>query len=169
MSVDVIKRLVLFIILCLLQVLVLNHFHLFGVATPLLYVYFVVTFRRNYPKWAMLLWSFALGLFIDTFSNTPGLVTSSLTLLAFLQPFLLELFVPHDAAEDMECSLKALGNLRYFWLAGIMTLLYCVVFFSLEAFGFFDFLHWLMCVFCSFVLSLLLVFIIEEFRFSQKI
>ena len=169
MSVDVIKRFVLFFIMCLVQVLLLNHFHLLGVATPLFYVYFVVTFRRGYPRWASMLWSFALGLTIDTFSNTTGLATSSLTLIAFLQPYLLELFVPRDAAEDMHCSRKALGSMRFFWLAGIITMIYCFTFFTLEAFGFFDFFRWLMCIIGSFVLTLLLVFVAEELRISEKL
>ena len=72
MTTDVINRIVGFVVLCLVQALVLNHIHIFGFATPLLYVYMVLQFRRNYPKWGILLWSFLLGMVIDTFSNTPG-------------------------------------------------------------------------------------------------
>ena len=68
MAIDSLKRLLYFVLLCLTQVLVLNRIHLFGYATPLLYVYFVLLFPRNYPKWALLLWCFALGLVNDTFS-----------------------------------------------------------------------------------------------------
>ena len=71
--IDELRRLALFVVLSLAQVLVFNHIHLFGYATLLLLVYFVVTFPRNYPRWAMLLWSFFLGLFADLFSNTPGM------------------------------------------------------------------------------------------------
>ena len=66
MSVDVIKRFVLFFIMCLVQVLLLNHFHLLGGATPLFYVYFVVTFRRGYPRWASMLWSLPSAVFAGT-------------------------------------------------------------------------------------------------------
>ena len=51
--------------LVLAQALVFNYIHLFGYATVLLYVYFVVMFPRNYPRWAILLWSFFLGLSAD--------------------------------------------------------------------------------------------------------
>ena len=70
MSFDVIKRIALFFVLCVVQILFLNHIRLFNIATPMLYIFFVITFHRNTPKWALLLWSFALGLAIDVFSNT---------------------------------------------------------------------------------------------------
>lgn len=49
MNIDFFKRLLLFLALLLVQVLVLNNIHLFDCATPLLYVYFVVSFQRGYP------------------------------------------------------------------------------------------------------------------------
>lgn len=70
MNIDFLKRLLLFFGLLLLQALVLNHVHLLGVATPLLYVYFAISFRRGSSKWSMLIWCFLLGLGIDVFSNT---------------------------------------------------------------------------------------------------
>lgn len=54
MSIDVLKRAGLFIAYVLVQAMVLGRIHLFGFATPLLYVYFVVKFPRNYPKWGIL-------------------------------------------------------------------------------------------------------------------
>ena len=70
MSIEFFKRLMLYVVLVLSQALVLNHIHLFGYATPLLYIYFVVSFPRNYPKWGIILWSFLLGLNVDAFSNS---------------------------------------------------------------------------------------------------
>ena len=42
MAIDLIKRITLFVSLCLVQALVLNQIHLFDCATPLLYVYFKI-------------------------------------------------------------------------------------------------------------------------------
>ena len=55
MSVDFLKRLGLFVVFVLAQTMVLGHIHLFGYATPLVYVYFVSMFPRSYPKWSILL------------------------------------------------------------------------------------------------------------------
>ena len=76
MSFELIKRLAVFFILCVVQILFLNHIRLFGVATPMLYILFVIIFHRNTPKWALLLWSFALGLAIDVFSKVTDLSVS---------------------------------------------------------------------------------------------
>lgn len=67
MRIEVFIRLTEFVILLLVQVLVFNHVHLFGCAIPLVYLYCALDFRRGYPKWAILLWCFAMGLAIDTF------------------------------------------------------------------------------------------------------
>ena len=89
MNLDFLHRLIAFIILALVQGLVLNHVHLFDVATPMVYVFFVLTFRRNSFRAGMLIWSFLLGLIVDIFSNTPGVGAASMTLMAFIQPYLL--------------------------------------------------------------------------------
>lgn len=164
MSVDFFKRLGWFVVLCLVQVLILNHIHLFDVAIPLLYVYFTITFQRGTPKWMILLWSFALGLAIDVFSNTPGLASGSLTLIAAIQPYLLEIFVPRDALENMEVSISTLGVGKFLVFCVILLVVYCLAFFALEAFSFYNWQYWLMCAGASLLLTLVLIIAIESVR-----
>ena len=164
MSVDFFKRLGWFVILCLVQVLILNHIHLFDVAIPLLYVYFTITFQRGTPKWMILLWSFALGLAIDVFSNTPGLASGSLTLIAAIQPYLLEIFVPRDASENLEVSISTLGVGKFLVFCVILLVVYCLAFFALEAFSFYNWQYWLMCAGASLLLTLVLIIAIESVR-----
>jgi rod shape-determining protein MreD len=146
------------------QVLILNHVHLLGVGTPLLYVYFIITFRRNFPKWLVLVSSFLLGLLIDIFSNTPGLAASTMTLVALAQAYLIDLVAPRDSAEDLEASAKVLGASKFVTLSALLTLLYCLVFFALEAFNFFDVLLWLARSVVSFVLTMVLILAVESVR-----
>ena len=61
MNIDFLKRLLWFTVLIVVQVFVLNHIHLFAVATPLLYIYFILQLHRNYPQWASMLWGFFMG------------------------------------------------------------------------------------------------------------
>ena len=129
MAIELLNRLIMFVALWLAQVLILNRIHLFDVATPLLYVFFVITFRRSSPKWQILLWCFALGLLIDVFSNTPGLAAGSMTLMAVVQPYLLELFVPRDSADNLASSAATLGVGKFFILCTVMVSLYCLVFY----------------------------------------
>lgn len=164
MTVDFLRRLFLFVVLCLVQALVLNRVHLFGYAIPLLYLHFVLLFPRNYPKWALLLWCFALGLVNDTFSNTPGVACASLTLIAVLQSYWLELFVPRDAAEDFSPSLTSLGYGKFIAYALPLMLFYCLLFFALEAFNFFNWENWLISSFTSALLTWVLVMTIEQVK-----
>ena len=84
----VIRKLMFFIAVVLVQVLVCNNIHLFDYAMPMIYVYFLMMFRRDYPRWGILLWCFALGITLDAFSNTPGVASASATLIGLLQPFI---------------------------------------------------------------------------------
>jgi rod shape-determining protein MreD len=154
----------MFVVLLVVQALVLNHVWLLNVATPLLYVYFAITFPRNTEKGEVLLWCFFLGLLIDIFSNTPGLAAGSLTLIGMIQTYLVELFIPRDSVENLEVSAATLGWGKFSMLSGMLTLLYCLLFFILEAFNFFDWQLWILRAVCSAALTLILMLAIESVR-----
>jgi len=164
MNVDILGRLLLMAILCLVQAVVLNHIHLFGCATPLLYVYMVLVFPHNMGKWAMLLWAFALGLSVDIFSNTPGVASASLTALAALQPYFFNLFVQSDMPEDVKPSAAAIGFGKYSFYVFAMVLIYCLMFYSLETFHFFNLHYWLVRVAGSTLLTAIIILTFESFR-----
>lgn len=166
MSIGFLKGLFFCILLLLAQVLVLNHIHLFNYATPLLYIYMVLRFRRNQLRWAVLLSCFVMGIAADTFSNTPGLTTITLTLMGFLHPYLLMPFLNREYADDIVPSARTLGFARFTSYALINIFLYCLVFFSVEAFNFFNWQHWLWCIIGSFLLTSLFVLVIEYARKS---
>lgn len=164
MKIEVIRHFFTFIILCLVQVLVLNHIELFGCATPLLYVYFIMLFRRGFPRWAVLLWSFCLGICIDMFSNTPGVAAASATLLGLLQPYLLSLFAPRDSSDDIMPTMKSLGVARYVWYTVICVFVFILFFFTVEMFSFFNWLQWAKNIGGSTVLTVVLILVIENVR-----
>jgi rod shape-determining protein MreD len=164
MTIDLLKRFLQFCLFVLVQALILNRILLFGCAMPLLYVYFVILFPRNYPKWGILLWSFAMGLSIDMFSNTPGIGSASLTLIGALQPLVLELCLPREADENLKPSLRTLGTNKFVFFAFTLTAIFCITFFTLEAFTFFNWLQWLQCIGGSLLLTLLLIITLESIR-----
>lgn len=161
MSEDLLKRIGWFMVYVMAQVMVLNRIHLLGVATPLLFVYFVLQLPRNCPKWESLLWAFVMGLFIDIFTNTPGLAAASLTLVAAVQPYYFELFLSRDAAKNIRPSLAAMGLTRYLVYSTPLVLLMCTAFFSLETLSFFNWQHWLLCIAGSTVITMLLIVTFE--------
>lgn len=164
MKIEVIRHFFTFIILCIVQVLVLNHIELFGCATPFLYVYFIMLFRRGFPRWAVLLWSFFLGIFIDMFSNTPGVAASSATFIGLLQPYLLNLFAPRDSSDDMMPTMKSLGVARYVYYTIICVFIFNLLFFTVEMFSFFNWLQWALNICGSTVLTVVLIIVIENVR-----
>ena len=161
MSIEFLKRALLFVVFVLAQALVLGRVHLFHCATPLLYVYFVTMFPRNYPKWGVLTWAFMMGLTIDIFSNTPGLAAASLTAIAAIQPYFCELFVPRDSAEGLEPSLVNLGPTKYSYYIVTLVTIYCLLFFTLEMFNFNNLMEWVICVVGSTLVTLVLIFTFE--------
>ena len=169
MAIDWMRRLWMFIILLLVQVLILGGVHLFNCATPLVYVWFVTLFPRNYPKWVILVTSFALGLAIDVCYNTPGLAASTMTLMAVIQPYYFELFIPRDSADNVEPTMKLLGAGKYAFYLGVMVTLYCLVFFTLEMFSFFNLMHWVLCIVGSSLLTTMLLITFETARENYRI
>lgn len=164
MATDTLRRIILFIVLCLVQGLVLNHINLFGYATPLLYVYMALTFPRGYPRWAILLWCFFLGLSVDTFTNTPGVAAASMTLVGLLQPFVIELFMQRDSEENFKPTLMNLGYVSYIYYMLLLLSIYCIAYYSIEMFTFFNWLQWVECVVGSLLITSVLVFVIEHMR-----
>ena len=107
---------------------------------------------------------FMMGLCIDVFANTPGVATASMTLVGLLQPYLFELFVPRDSADDLEPSVRTIGMGSYFLYVLIIVLVYNLLFFTLETFNFFNWMQWLMCIGGSTVITMVMVMAIEGFR-----
>ena len=142
MNYDFIRIPLLFVVLCVIQVFVLNHCQLFGCAMPLFYIYFVLTLRKGMSKWLMMVISFALGLLLDTFSNTPGVAAASMTFAAMLQPYVNYTLV--------------------------MTLVYCLIFFTLEMLNFFHLLKWLECVVGSTILTSALILAADSLKKGKK-
>ena len=99
MNTQLLRGVAIFVALLLVQVLVFNHIHLFNCATPLLYIYVVLLFPRNIPRWMALLSGFIMGFFVDIFSNTPGVSMASTTFMGLIQPYMLVLFLQRDSAE----------------------------------------------------------------------
>lgn len=88
----IISRIGWFISLVLLQALVFNHVHIFGYATPMPYVYFLLILPSDTPRWLYVVLGFALGLCIDILTTTPGIAAGATCLLGLLAPLYLRIF-----------------------------------------------------------------------------
>lgn len=161
MSNSFIFRLLRLLILLVVQVLVLNHLHLFGYATPLVIGYMLTCFHCNSSRIGILLWGFVLGTLFDMFANTSGMGAASCTLLAMIQPPLLRLFVPRDAPEDFEPMLANMGIGRFLSYVFISLFILHAAFFLLDAFSLSEWQLTLMAICGGSLLSTVIVFFIE--------
>lgn len=164
MGSEAVKKAATFVAVCVAQVMVLNHIHLAGCALPLLQVYIILLFRRGYPKWGVLLWGFFAGIVTDIFANTIGIGAASMTLAAALQPYILQMFIPKDAASELKPTLKDLGWLKYSVYAFVVIFIFVAAYFSLETFSLSNKGLWLSSVLASTALTLVLVLTIESVR-----
>ena len=102
-------RIAWFVGLVLVQALIFNNICLFGLATPFIYVYFLLVLDRDIDHNVLMLVAFLLGLTVDVFSNTPGVNAGASVLVAFMRPTLLRLFSPRDEYENFEPRIYTLG------------------------------------------------------------
>lgn len=148
--------------------MVLNHIHLFGYATPLPYVYFLLLFPLGTSRWSITCWGFACGLLCDFVSLTPGLGAASLTLCAFVQPLLLSAVAPKDAPEEMPANFHTLGFWGYTRYAAMLTALFFVAYYLLLSFSFSHLTDLAISLGSSWLLTLLLCLTMESVRSSKK-
>ncbi len=151
-----------------LQVLLLNHVHLFGYATPMIYVAFLLYFPLNASRISLLLWGFATGLIVDVFSNTLGMATASMTLAAMVRPALLNVMVPRDSAIDMVPDYTSMGRANHARFVALLLIVHHAAFYLLEFFSIHHPRELLLSFLSGTALSLLLILTLELFRGKRK-
>lgn len=127
---------ILFILMFLLQILVCNHIMIFHLATPIVFIYFII--RMAYGANLNLLFTLAFlgGLIIDIFSDTLGMNALSATILAGAKrPVLLAYVQRDDHISKLIPSVSTLGTWGYSKYLFTMLLIYCFLIFSIEYFS----------------------------------
>lgn len=160
----IISRIGWFISLVLLQALVFNHVHIFGYATPMPYVYFLLILPSDTPRWLYVVLGFALGLCIDILTTTPGIAAGTTCLLGLLAPLYLRIFSPSDNNDAFIPSKRSMEWNSFSKYIFLSVLTYCIVFFLLEAFSFFDWQILLINIVGSTLLTTLFVVAMELIR-----
>lgn len=160
--ISLIHRLKWFVGLVLLQALVLNQMHIGGYATPFLYIYFILKFDSRVGRNELMLWSFALGLAVDTLGNTPGMNAAAATCLAFFRMPMLRLVTLRDVEEGFRPGTDSMGMsvfMRYAWMACI---LFCTVLWLIDDFSIRHILHLILKILTSTLSTMLCVICIES-------
>jgi len=164
----IVKNIIRFIILVLLQVTVFNNIQLSGFVNPYLYILFILLLPFETPPWLLLVLSFFMGISIDIFSSTIGIHASACVFMAFLRPFVLNYISVRDNYEsDIEQGLYVYGFSWFFKYALILTLAHHSFLFIVEVFSFNNFGDTLVRIILSSIFTLVLV-ITSQFIISKK-
>lgn len=160
---EFIKYALMFVILVVAQVVVFNHLCLFNVAIPLVFIYFIVKLPTSLgTNWTIAL-SFLLGFTVDVFSNSPGMNALACTVCGAVRMPVLRLYYPRE--EDMaapEPSPRTLGPAPFMKYAATLTALYCLLFFFIEAFAFYNWGLMLARAAASALLTFIIIMAIES-------
>lgn len=139
MDKNYVTNLLLQFVLILVQALVFNHIVLFDVAIAFVFIYIIIRLPMDMNTNWLLTWGFLAGVVMDLFSDTPGVNAVACTVLAMVKSPMLYAYVPRDdRTKNIYPSLASLGFSIYGKYLLSMTLIYCVLAFSLEYFNFAD-------------------------------
>ena len=161
MKIDYLYELLLFVVLTLLQVLVFNQISVFGLATPFLYIYFLLKLPVDRNVFYVIILGYLMGFTLDVFLNTPGINAAATTLVAASRKPLLRLFFDKDIPATYIPSLNS-----YTWafikFSIVAVVIHQTVLYGLEAFSLFNpeilVLRWV----TSIVLTLTLIFALDS-------
>lgn len=161
MSYESLTRLGRMILLLAIQLMVMNNIHLFGYATPLLIGYMILCFRCSSSRITLIVWGFVTGFIFDLFSNTMGMGMASMTLLGFIQPYLLQRFMPKDETDKFRPTLRTMGLTNYILYALSALFVLHFAFYFLEAFSLSNFLLTFAAILVGTLVSTFLLLLIE--------
>lgn len=168
---DLVRNIIRYLLFVFLQVYILNKMpHLHQLITPYIYFLFILWLPFYIKKGWLLILAFLLGFTIDYYTITPGLFAAAAVLVAFLRPFIINLFAPKDATEFSykEPSPKAMGWKAYLLYALILSFCHNFYLLFLEWLSFGSFIHFLMTTIISTAISMLMI-IIAELIFPRKL
>ena len=164
----ILKRLAWALILLAIQVLILDQVHPWGYGAPLLCPLIIITLPMGTSRSAALLWGFGVGFVADIFAGTSGISSAAMTLIALIQPPLLELMAPRDSEEELHPSFSTIGRWNYLQFIALLLLLHHLVYFALEGLSYFHIVDIAISMGVSYAASLLLIILVEHVRNPKK-
>lgn len=164
----IIRNIIRFAILILVQVLIIDNMELGRFINPFIYVLFIILLPFETPDWLLLLLGFVLGITIDMFSDTAGMHAAACVFMAYVRPGILKLFSPREGYEiGIQPTIQYLGVPWFVSYSGILILLHHLVLFYIEIFRFSEFFSTFFRVIVSALFTLLLV-VLSQYLFYRK-
>jgi hypothetical protein len=163
------KHTIRFVVFAFLQALVFNQLNIgFGIHL-MIQPLFIMLLPFELAVIPMMGIAFLMGLIIDIVSNTYGLNTSALVLMAYLRPIIFKLYGPREGYDPLkEPTSQDMGSNWFGVVYGILLGLHTFWFFLLEIFELGRIGFILQKTIFSGVLSFLLALLIQSFILNSK-
>lgn len=159
---NIIRYILYFVGILLLQTIVLDPIQLGRFITPVLYVLFIMVLPSNIKPWLLLVLAFVSGIIADFFSDTGGIHAICMLTIGFLRVYLLPLFMSKDNIEKgTEPNLFTMGYRLFALYALSLSLIYLLLFTFLDVASLNGFFYTLTTIVASTIITVFLIFIIQ--------
>ena len=168
---DLLKNTIRFILFILVQVVILHEvppLHQFVV--PYIYFLFIIWLPYRIARFSLMIVAFLLGITLDYFLDTPGLHAAACVLIAYIRPFLINMLIPQEGAEQSYSapSIVSMGWAPYATYVLILTFMHNAYLVLLEWMQFGSFLFFIGKVAATTGVSFLLILITELLFFRKE-
>jgi len=172
MNRELIRYILRFVLVVLVQVLVLNNLQFSGYINPYVYVWFILVLPFDTPGWLVLILAFFLGLGIDLFpqgisgpGSSLGIHAAATVFLAFMRPYVLNWIGSREERDSRYIpDAVHLGWLLFAGYVMIMAGMHHFMLFTIEEFSFRHLLRVLFRTLLSTFFTGILILIWEAIR-----
>ena len=163
------NNIIRFIILILVQVLICNNIILHDVASPFIYLIFILMLPVSLSPIKTLLVTFALGISLDIFSGTGGVQVFACVFIGYLRPKILNLIMPPGGYEDIVApDISRLGFIWFFTFSLITIFLHHFILIYIDRFSVYMFWSTLGRVFASSIITFSFVVVYALIFYPKK-
>ena len=151
----------------MLQVILLNRINVFGYATPVLYIYFLLKLPFGRNPYYSIISGFLMGLIIDIFLNTPGMNAAATTIVATFRKPILNLFYDREIFDGFIPGINN-GTSQFVKLTVFVVSLHLTLLFFIESFTLFNAVNTIMRIVTSSIISILIIISLDVLIYRKK-
>lgn len=152
-----------------MQVFLLKNTGYYNLATPFIYILFILLLPFGIPNTLLFLLAFVTGITIDAFYNTPGINAAACTLLAFVRILFISVTVQKEGFDnEPDPSLSNMGFRWFLFYASLLTFFHHLMLFFLETFSLYEIHYTFIRVIFSSLLTVFLILVCEFIFFRKK-
>lgn len=147
---NILANILRFIIVLLLQLMICSNIHLFGFATPAIYLLALLLLPLELPKSVQYIIAFATGFVVDLFAHTLGVNTAACLIMMFLRPYLVKMLNGRNTTEGVDRPVPGVKDFKWmFTYVLLLSFIHQFFFIMLEVSSFRHFGHTMLTILCD--------------------